>query len=341
MGYRNGPPPILRRHPRFRRLLLRARTFLVSCRNGGPRQGVPFLAGLAAILVVVLVGTVLPGWTERGPSGGDPAQADVSQGATAGASLGVRPTPSQPVASPGSGTAQPTASPAALSGAPESGSGEDSTPVATPSASMDTDPTSLGGAFGKDCSEGSAGFRALLPLRGADRLEPLADGFPGRKEALCEALSGSTRVFADLPLDASVGTEAFILAWSRVGAENLNGYFYYLYDPSAPGSGIAPLVLVVDHLFDDGDRTRAIADQTFSTPDIEATLRDSLAALLGAADGEKAAGFVTGLYREVFKARVSGAVPTETRRYLALDGVTVVFQDSFMTYVEFLPGGVS
>ena len=328
----SGSRPFLRRHPRLRRAMHRARASLSSLRRDGPGRGFPASVALLALLTVALLLTVLSGGSLAAPAPnpsqtagtttpGDPA----ASGAPDAASRQPTPTGSSPDANP---STEPSAGP--------------STSGATgPAASHGASDASgkLGTAFGKDCSEGTQGYRDLAVLRAPDALKKQAARFAPRLEALSASLSDAPCTFADLLLDPSSGTRALILAKNLVCAENLNGYFYFLFDPGASASGIAPLVLVVDRLFTDEDREKVLAEGTYATPEIEAALRSALMVLLGAVEGERASDFATGLYREVFSARMAGAGPSETRRFLELPATTVVFQDSYMTYVEFLPGG--
>jgi len=321
--------------PRLRRALRRTRAFAAACRRGVSRPGVPARLALAVLLGTALAATLLAG----GPSGAlaapsptlptDPAAHASPDPTPAGASPGA---PTGP-RTPSGGASNPSATPAASSADPSV------PPGTTPAATGAAVPQGLGSGFGTDCGTGSQGERDLAPLRTEAALSATALRFADRLDALAAALSGTPYAFADLSLDPATGTRAFVLADTEAGAANLNGYFYFLYDPGASRSGLAPLVLVVDRLFEQDERNRAIADRSFSTPAVEDTLRDAFSALLGASEGKRAADFATGLYRAVFSARVDGAAPVETRRYLALPSGTVVFQDSYMSYVEFLPGG--
>ena len=321
----------LRRHPRLRRAFHRARARLVLLRRDGSGRGFPAAAALLALLVAALLLTALSGGS-LAPPPQDPGRSDTTgTPAMTAPSDANRATPSG--AAP-SGTA-PATSPTA---APETPGA--TWPAASPGASGGSgESESLGEAFGQDCTEGTQGNRELAALRTPEALTSQTARFSTRIDSLAASLSGTSRTFADLALDPAAGTRALILAKNLVCAENLNGYFYFLYDPGAATSGIAPLVLVVDRLFTDEDRERVLADGTYATPEIETALGAALEVLLGPSEGKRASAFALGLYREVFSARVAGEPPSETRRFLALPETTVVFQDAYMTYVEFLPGG--
>jgi hypothetical protein len=321
-----GLDSLLRRRPRFRRAYHRVRAFQTGLRRKDPKYGTPFGAALLSLLVVALLLAVFSGGSLAAPT---PPINPVDGTETPGSPFVTRAKDPEPL--------QPTTTNAVFA-TPTPGEASDSasTKPTTPSC----DPTGgIGVLFGKDCTEGTQGFRDLARLRTPDVLQPQTIRFASRIEALATSLSFTSRTFADLELDPATGTRALILAKNLVCAENLNGYFYFLFDPDASSSGIAPLVLVVDRLFTDEERENSLADGSYSTVEIETALRSALVAILGTEEGKRASDFVVGLYRELFALRLNGTAPSETRRFLALPETTVVFQDTYMTYVEFLPGG--
>ncbi len=336
MRRQNGPSTLLRRMPRFRRALRHLRAFAASSRRAASRRGAPARLALAVLLGSALFATLATGGLSGAFAAPSPAAATASPDLSSAASGGAR--PSSAAATPGAPSG-PLPSVPAASVSPGAPSDPAAPPGPSSSATGAAVPQGLGAGFGTYCGTSSQGERDLAPLRAQTALESTALRFADHLDALVASLSGTPYAFADLSLDPSAGTRAFVFADSVAGAENLNGYFYFLYDPNASRSGLAPLVLVVDKLFEEDERGRATSDRTFATPAVEDALRAAFDALFGAVEGKRAADFATGIYRAVFSARVDGAPPVETRRYLALPSTTVVFQDSYMTYVEFLPGG--
>ncbi len=318
---------ILRRLPRLRRALHRGRAALADFRAGGPRHALPLFAALGAVLLAALVATTAAGGSAGFPTTGAPPGTPVPSRSAQGT------TPTAPVDASGPDGATPDAP---VSGA-ASPAASASPPPAPGAAGTPTD--APGPWIGRDCTDGTAGAEALAPLRTEASLADAADRFGARLDALRAAMADTPFAFEEIPLDAGTGVRAFVLAKSVAGAANLNGFFYFLYDPTAPDDGIAPLVLVVDRLFPEEDRARVVADRTFSSPVVERTLRAAVAAALGEAEGKIASDFVLALYRTAFAARLDGAAPEDVRRSLALPETTVVFRDAYMTYVEFLPGG--
>ena len=194
-------------------------------------------------------------------------------------------------------------------------------------------------------SEGEAGETGgndgmYLPLqideiRSSREITTTAAFFKERIPYLQQAMKESGFYFSEKLLDPESGTKAYILARNENCAQNLNAYFYYLFDETESAHIVFPFVLNLSQLFDESDRKSVVDSGSFAEPEHAQALRMSLAASLGKHYDGKVYDFIMKEYKRLFQDRIAGKPLQAPAFKLKLPELEVIFHHSFLTYVEF------
>lgn len=159
--------------------------------------------------------------------------------------------------------------------------------------------------------------------------------FKNQIPALSDALKKSGFYYSERLLDQETGTKAYIIALDDNCAQNLNGYFYYLFDEKSTATVVSPFVLNISLLFEEKNRGTVTKNGTYSDPALVKALEESLKAALGKYYSSEVSRFIETEYRKNFSARMNGEVMSNPVCKLKTANLDVIFHNSFLTYVEF------
>ncbi len=159
--------------------------------------------------------------------------------------------------------------------------------------------------------------------------------FSSRIPDLKKSLIETGIYFLEKNLDEKTGTKAFILAKDENYAQNLNGYFYYLFEENGTATAVSPFVLNLSQLFDDDNRDKAFNNKTYSALIYEEALKNSLCKVLGIYYKQEIFTFIIDEYRKTFKARIANEPLYTPLNKFTTKNIEIIFHNSFITYVEF------
>lgn len=176
---------------------------------------------------------------------------------------------------------------------------------------------------------------SVEPSKTMETLEHTISFVQHRIPFLQDAMRDNRYCFSEKILDKNTGTTAYILAKNENCAQNLNAYFYYLFDTKPYTSVISPFVLNISTLFEQENRETVVDDGTFAQKDLLETLKQSLIAVLGSYYKEEIFTFIYSEYVRIFTERLNGDPLQTPLCKLQSDHIEVIFHNSFLTYVEF------
>lgn len=159
--------------------------------------------------------------------------------------------------------------------------------------------------------------------------------FKERIPFLQQVLKDSGFFYSEKILDPNTMTKVYIIAKNKNSAENLNGYFYYLFDEKGSSTIVSPFVLNISLLFDEENRRTVIESGTYAETGHLQTLKKSMMAILGGNYSEEVFNFIFSEYKRTFSDRIEGKPLQNPVCKLQLKNLEVVFHNSFLTYVEF------
>jgi len=160
-----------------------------------------------------------------------------------------------------------------------------------------------------------------------------------RIETVREVLASSRFHPGVYEVDAANPTSMVVLADTRERAENLDGFFRLGVDLDGETWGNAPLALGLSKLYTETGRDRAFADGSFCSDGLDRLLGDALASMLGDGFEPGMLEFILEEYREGMETRVLSDGPGRTgyRAVATFSAWDVVFNDGYVTFVEFYP----
>ena len=167
--------------------------------------------------------------------------------------------------------------------------------------------------------------------------------FLSRVGAVGEALSASRFHLGFYEVDAANPTSMVVLAATKERADNLDGFFRLAIDLDGETWGNAPLALGLTRLYTESGRDRAYADGTFTSDGLDTWMGAALSAALGDAYEPGMLDFILEEYRTGMETRVltGGVGRTGYRAVAPFSRWDVVYNDGYVTFVEFYPGSMS
>jgi len=175
----------------------------------------------------------------------------------------------------------------------------------------------------------------IEPIKTTEIILSTTTFFKEKIPALEQSLKSSGFYYCEKLLDSNTRTFAYVVAKNENYAQNLNGYFYYLFEENGSSSFISPFVLNISLLFDEENRKTVLESKTYAEIKHLAALKSSLVAALGANYSDEVYKFIISEYKRTFDDRINGA-PLQTPVFkLQLPNLEVIFHNSFITYVEF------
>ncbi len=152
-------------------------------------------------------------------------------------------------------------------------------------------------------------------------------------------LRSSRFITETVEVDTANPTSMVILANSAALAENLDGFFRFTIDRDGETWGNAPLALGIMRLYTDSGRDKAYADGTFCSDGLEGVLDGAVRAILDTAYEPGMTTFILEQYRAGRIARSGGGTVSKpaTRVVASFSWLDVVYNDGYVTYVEFYP----
>ena len=137
--------------------------------------------------------------------------------------------------------------------------------------------------------------------------------------------------------DPASGQSFLVVAPGQAAADELNGYFFWLLDPSAGQDGYPELILCIDRLFSDESRETAMAGGLYCEPRARSLLEISLVQLLGERYEPALFDFLLSCYRKDFQNRLSEIEPSARTWLQAFTHVEVRYEASVSSSIAFRP----
>lgn len=175
----------------------------------------------------------------------------------------------------------------------------------------------------------------IEPAKTTEIISATTNFFKERIPFLQQVLKDSGFFYSEKLLDPNTMTKVYILAKNKNCAENLNGYFYYLFDEKGSSTIVSPFVLNISLLFDEENRGTVIESRTFAETRHLQELKKSMIAILGVNYSEEVFNFIFSEYKRTFADRIDGKPLQNPVCKLQLKNLEVVFHNSFLTYIEF------
>ncbi len=163
--------------------------------------------------------------------------------------------------------------------------------------------------------------------------------FLARVDAIQAAMRDDRFYLGVYEVDAANPTLMLVLSDTKARADNLDGYFRLAIDRDGETWGHAPLAIGLNSLFTLSGRDRAYADGKFCADGLDDLLAATLQAALAERYDPGILTFILEEYRTGMELRWQGGGIGRTayRAVAPFPALDVVFNDGFVTYVEFFP----